>query len=865
MKKLAFFLALVMLLSLIVSCKPATDSSNESGVDISDTSTDTSQEETDPNLFNTVEGINNSLIYDIDRSKTYEKVNIINGQSYTLQTEPSSTYPDDGKKLTDTVLGAPGANFSANDWIGFVTKKRIEFTVDLGEKVSGITELGVNVNYSPSEGRTAPKLIDYYISDDGVKFTRVGSSTSTNDFSGQIVYTHLLKLQKGIETRYIKAVLSGITSNWVHIDSFQAYKYKEVVPVTTDNKYYVNDPMPEVKSPEYWSSSDSDFNTKKNLAAGLSQRIYTISPLMEDLKTEYFNTPASTKKLTDGQKGGSSYTGSNFVHFTRGMGREIIYDLGKLSAVDSIAIGMLVDSGPGVKQATAVHIYVSEDGKGWQRISNEIPSNPDNLNGTTIRYEESFDSAYKARFVKLILMIAGHTWVDEIEIFGTKNTAGAKTIVPDANTGVLDGKYPTPDMLGGSDNILLAYNFKVENPEVGLTTKEQYLPYVGYYDKDGVLKDIFFDSYLYLPCMTVCPSGGVLYHNPQAPSFASDWLAYEEDTFGDGYNVPALNEAVGEVTAELGKNDFKAPIYLSIFSTVPTQNNFGDIDGDGISEDFSKVENRKKALKWWIDRQIARFEAGNYDNLKLNGFYWYHEALELGDPNEIELARFTSDYVHSLGYYIIWIPYYQAGGFSEWKTVGFDIANMQPNYMFNETFTEQVVYDNAELTKQLGMGVEIEIDGKVFSSTEYYARYMSYLRVGVETGYMNAIKMYYQDAGPGVFYNAYKSTNPQHRAIYDLTYLYAKGKLTVGELDVEQTEFKGEVNKAMQGSIRIEDSITSVYTTIEISPKYGSVALSQNGSFTYTPLKDFKGTDTFTVKVTNGISSQITEIKVIVE
>ena len=865
MKKLAFFLALIMLLSLIASCNPGKTSSETSGESISDNSSDTSIDENDPNLINTKEGIDNALIYDIDRTKKYEKVNIINGQSYTLQTKPSDTYPDDGKKLTDNVVGSTGDNFKATEWIGFVSKKRIEFTVDLGEKVSGITEIGVNVNYSSGEGRTAPKVIDYYISDDGVKFTRVGSSTSTNDFPSKMVYTHLLVLQKGIETRYIKAVLSGINSNWVHIDSFQAYKYKEVTPVVTNDKYYINDPMPEVKSPENWSSSDSDFNTRKNLASGLSQRIYTLSPLLPDHKTDYYNTPASTKKLTDGQKGGKSYGDANFVHFTRGMGREIIYDLGKLSSVEAVSVGMLIESATGINQATGVHVYVSEDGKGWQMVSKEIPSNPTNADSTTLRHEAKFDSAYKARFVRIILMISSHTWIDEIEIFGKKNTSGAKTVVPDSNTGVLDGKYPTPDMLGGSENILLAYNFKVENPDAGLTTKQEYLPYVGYYDKDGVLKDIFFDSYLYLPCMTTCPSGGVLYHNPKLPSFASDWLAYEDDTFAEGFNVPALNEAVGEVTKELGKTDFKAPVYFSIFSTVNTQKNFGDIDGDGVSEDFSKIENRKKAIKWWIDRQVARFKAGNYSNLKLNGFYWYHEALELGDPAEIEIAKFTSDYVHSLGYYIIWIPYYQAGGFSEWKTVGFDIANMQPNYMFVETATEQVVYDNAELTKQLGMGVEIEIDGKVFNNIEYYNRYMTYLRAGVETGYMNGIKMYYQDAGPGIYYGAYKSTNPSHRAIYDLTYLYAKGKLTADSMEIKQSEFKTQVNKVLNGAIQFKDSDSAVNASIEVSAKYGTVAISSSGSFTYTPLKDFKGNDTFTVKTSNGITSGFFEITIIVE
>lgn len=120
-KKLSFLLALIIFLSVFTFCY----SSDISGDQSKETSGTVSETPSGPNMINSIEGIDSALIYDIDRSKTYEKVNVSNGSKYTLLTEPSSTYPDDGVKLTDEVVGQTGANFTSNDWIGFVAKKQV--------------------------------------------------------------------------------------------------------------------------------------------------------------------------------------------------------------------------------------------------------------------------------------------------------------------------------------------------------------------------------------------------------------------------------------------------------------------------------------------------------------------------------------------------------------------------------------------------------------------------------------------------------------------------------------------------------------------------------------------------------------------
>ena len=48
---------------------------------------------------------------------------------------------------------------------------------------------------------------------------------------------------------------------------------------------------------------------------------------------------------------------------------------------------------------------------------------------------------------------------------------------------------------------------------------------------------------------------------------------------------------------------------------------------------------------------------------------------------------------------------------------------------------------------------------------------------------MDRVKMYYQDTGVGVYYDACYSSDSLYRSVYDLTYKYAKGTLTQADID----------------------------------------------------------------------------------
>lgn len=340
------------------------------------------------------------------------------------------------------------------------------------------------------------------------------------------------------------------------------------------------------------------------------------------------------------------------------------------------------------------------------------------------------------------------------------------------------------EAMNGYENLCLAYTYNRNGAShLGRHTPEDFKPYVAYYDTDGNIKDFFFDSYLFLPCVTKGPSGARIHYDATNPTKAIDWVDYVNDTFNEGTNVDALEVAFGEAKQKLGDSERKAGVVFSILYPAYGQKDFGELGGKTL--DFSKLEDRKYAIKWIIDEQIKLYNEGNYQHLDLFGFYWLEEYLvPNGNKQENrQLYIYASEYLHSLGLKFIWIPWYRAEGYKEWKQLGFDISCMQPNMYWQAVPTANRVEDTVSECKLYGMGTEIEIDGKALVGPEYYNRYLDYLEGGMNKGAMGTVKMYYQDAKSGVYYQAWKSKDPRARSVYDLTYKYAKGTLTQEDID----------------------------------------------------------------------------------
>jgi len=382
---------------------------------------------------------------------------------------------------------------------------------------------------------------------------------------------------------------------------------------------------------------------------------------------------------------------------------------------------------------------------------------------------------------------------------------------------------PMSEDMGGYENLCLTYTFRTSNSyDYGRHYEKDLMPYVSYIDKSGNIKDYFFDSYLFLPCMDFGPSGARMHVDVNNPTKAIDWTAYVEDTFYQGANVDALETAFGKAKDALDDSDKKAGVFFTILYPCANATNFGTLGGKKLN--FSKTEDRKYAIKWIIDEQIKLFNEGNYNNLELVGFYWLEEFLVNDD--DVELFQYASEYLHSKGLKFIWIPWYQADGFAKWKTLGIDVACMQPNQYWMGYFDPNRVTTSANISKKHGMGMEIELDARV-TQDDYYNRYLDYLEGGLETGMMNGVKMYYQDGKPAVYYQAANSSDERYRSVYDLTYKYAKGTLTKEDI----TAVRPDIDSNYVDDIDFTESILlSGITWFSIGKSYTGCASYVDGN-----------------------------------
>ena len=845
MKRFKRAAALLLALSMLAA-SGCTDQPEETSSAAESGSSDNSDTSSEPFVEPEVNEVRDRVdaLYGTPADRSLKANNALSGLLPAFSRPASSEYPGNGgRALTD---GVRTQIFDTQSWVGFNGREPVTLTFDLGEVVDGLADFEVGAFEERDYGIGLPAAVAVSVSTDGENFSWIGSVLAPAEVSGTEAYPFTLRLAGTVSARYIRYEIGAPSNTWLFIDEVTAVRYGAGAdgdgPTSGEvGDYYGDTDIPEITEPEYWDPSGSDYAQERNLIAGLPQQIEQFAPFSAEVATTFYNSKEDAAILTDGKFAGqAAYSDPAYFRFTGGLGRTILYDLGRESAVSSFAGSFLYELSTAVGLPRRLLIKASQNGVDWQTI-HVTEAFKTGETAARVEVAEAFAQTYRARYIKFVFPVNTHVYCDELAVYGTKRIPDdAADIVADAvEVAVYPDKYITPDDFLGVNNMLLSYNHDPASASGGKTTAEEYMPFVGYYDRGGKLADTFFDSFLFLPYGA--------YVNEENGDFTA-WNAYVDNVFAEDANVNALSEAAGRVSEGLGR-DVRVSVFFSILYTWPDKTSFGDVDGDGVIEDFSKAEDRKKAIKWIIDEQLSRFEAGGYDNLDLLGFYWYEEQVTYTDPHEMELIRYASDYVHSLGYKLMWIPWYCAPGYTDWKELGFDMACMQPNYAFSGQATVERLYDNAETTRRLGMCVEIEIGQ--YDAQADILRYKEYLAVGAETGYMDAVKCYYQAGMPGAFYAAWKSADPFVNSVYHDTYLFAKGKYDSNEAaggaiaDPSDLEMDTTSGRGVTGSLNVETE-SDYRVRIETSPKYGTLCFG-GGTVTYTPLAGFAGTDTFTV------------------
>ncbi|WP_339266517.1 DUF4855 domain-containing protein [Paenibacillus sp. FSL K6-1330] len=513
----------------------------------------------------------------------------------------------------------------------------------------------------------------------------------------------------------------------------------------------------------------------RNLAAGIG---YTWSEQPEPSYGDAGN------KLTDGKYGSTIFTDSAWTGHLRKSTRSVIFDLGEKKSIARIQAHFLQDSSVGIAYPNTVSMYASNDGSQWGTLAH-IPSRevrwadvPPSTQGYIwdgnedglAQHHPNATMAY-AQYVKVTFTTDVFVFLDEIEIWGTDGKMNkAKQVSADRLAYQESGKAT-----GGMRNLVLLNNGNGPG-RADTWTKDNLMPYVSYVNGQGEPVDWLFD--------------GVLFQSEQSPSGQDftkgtatfgDWKGYLDKMFTDQGDLQHLNEAVTEAGRKLGEQGHKVNVVLMMPNPGDTVSDFGDVDGDGVTENFNSsvigVEaasaNKQKAVTWWMQQIKQRWKEEKYPNLKLNGIYWGGKSISMTDLNEAKIIQGTSKQVHEKGVNFYWIPTFQGNRNYDWKALGFDAALLEPGAYASAV--PQRVEDAAGLAKQYQMGIELEFDEQMNTDTDKQARYVDLLNGGIDYGYMNQAFMAFDQGNTASLLQSAESSDPLVRQNYDLMAQFVTG------------------------------------------------------------------------------------------
>ncbi|MFC5401405.1 DUF4855 domain-containing protein [Cohnella soli] len=490
--------------------------------------------------------------------------------------------------------------------------------------------------------------------------------------------------------------------------------------------------------------------------------------------------PDDGTKLTDGNV--DSWVGQRYKDT-----RSVVFDLGEKKTIKEVSAEFLHDwPNNETLVPLTVSFYVSDDKVNWGVLSHNATQTLwiDATRTETYKWDGSPETEVVkrgdyvqglvyARYVKVVFSIhpRAYTKIGEVSIIGADGELeGAQTVSPTPY-----GLLQPGEATGGIQNLGLLYNGFYANNK-GDWSKDRIIPNISYVNKQGEPTDWLFDGVLYLGLTS---NNGKGFGAPDAAGKATkaEWDWYLDKTFKAGGDMSALNDATAEVGGKLGQTSHKTKVVLMIPDPGEYLSDFGIIDGENLNFNVDEVDNttslnnRAKAVQWWVDQVKAKWAAANYSNLELVGLYWLEEQISVHSTGP-EMIKRASDIVHNAGLKLFWIPHSLAYKAFMWKDVGIDAPSLQPNYFFEPTDIARLG-NTADAAKRYGMSLELEFDDRMINDAVFRERYIDYLNSGVDTGLMNGYKAFYQ--GNDAVYNAAKSADPATRVLYDWLYQFAKG------------------------------------------------------------------------------------------
>lgn len=502
------------------------------------------------------------------------------------------------------------------------------------------------------------------------------------------------------------------------------------------------------------------------------------------------NYPDDGVKLTDGKYASTDFKDKGFAGFLFQGFRIITVDLEEEATVERIGLSVLQDTPLGIMFPQEVWFFLSNDGTNWEKVGRSTSKVSTSDKGPVKQIISLDKINKKARYVAVTVPTEGWLFIDEIEVWGRIDKSG-KPLKPDTQW-LLPSKdkgFPTFEMAGNVKASVLIHTGEWEYDKPGeewiTFTKEDFKPYVTYVDKNLQPVDWMFDGYLFVPYQKVPPfDEGVNFGPKGKPANKTHYEYYLNRLFREGHELYALEEAVKEAKEALNDPNYKVKAIIAVPNPRSDQSNFGVIDESGqslnlnISEvgEEKSLENRVKVIKWFIDEVLKKWEVAKFENIELAGFYLESEKVYWEvNSLEHELFQQMAEYLHSKGLKFYWIPYYSARGWYRWQELGYDVALMQPNYMFDAFTDEKRIDATLQMAYDFGLGLEMEMSDAALNNEVMRNKYYAYINKAFEYGYAGkAPTAFYQQVK--TLLQAAKSSNPATREVYDRTYNFLKGR-----------------------------------------------------------------------------------------
>ncbi len=737
----------------------------------------------------------------------------------------NSVTPPFDKLLTDG--GRTSRLFGEPVWVGIKADKASSLKIDLAQVYDNLVMFRLHM-VQTENGVNFPDYVDVYGSTNDKEYTLLGRMYAPATMDN---YAYTLIMPEYIKAKYIRFDFpEGEGNYWM--DEAEVFSGLENAPA--DELYPLVD-LPKVTEDLFWSSSESDYSEVQNLVLGRPQQVATSYCM--NLPEHGDETAGDTTILTDGKRASTNYCYNGEFFFLRGGGAaDFFFDLEKVSTVQSFNFKILENVEWGIHKPRRIQIFLSDNATDWYSVHNMVPEGDSSQSAAQTTIEIALDKAYAARFVRIRIESA-FLFMDELEVIGTKEVKDGATRLSESGiepviyyTSETDRQYANPD------------NTPIKAKDIALVYGEQgdesyLLPLVAYLDKDGNIKDTFMDGFLYCPTGAM-PSGSPIHLGTKK----IDWDFLFDNTFNGTNGFNRLEEVVGQVKSALGKPDYKVQVYVTLLCPRETITDFGDVDGDGVTESLATAEGRRKVLDWYINRAKSEFADRNYQNLELGGFYWVNESINY-ENDDSALVREVADAVHANDSYLLWIPYYNANRYFLGYELGFDLISMQPNYAFDLRQPEYRFTATARRMKNMKMCLEIENSFQMISDTRYARNYMLYLYYGAKTGYMkDATHIYYFDIDN--YQKLAYSKDELCRVQYDATYEFIKGTLNITPDTRADLSFEGQKDSMLEGTL-VTDNTLTMYTLVT-PPQHGYISLGEDGSFIYYPEKGYTGEDSFT-------------------